>query len=302
MIPMRPKDTRLYDREPLPAMLAGDGAAAAPASTAFVAPREREIAALLPNDLRVVIEGTSTSRLLFIAAGLLATLVLGVRWTQGMYAPGEEVIFVGVPCAVLAWLAHRNLLRRRREFRLVEGGITVEVWPLAGGAPRVTHVPWTEIADYIVSVDYEKAYLRVVSAQGYTLTLDDRPPRLSTRELIRRFVEQADRHPRAAEPKPRRKGMPLPDVTGERPPILAGCLTFFALVILVVVNSAVEEFLEPSAAEEMAGLAVLGAILLGVHLWFTLDDPESVRNDAESKALMARLRRWLRRVLRIRVS
>jgi hypothetical protein len=276
-----------------PAMFVGDELAES------LPARTQATAAMLPDDLRVVIEGSSTGRLLFIAAGLLAVLVLGVRWTEGMYHPGEEVLFVGVPCAVLAWLAHRNLLRRRREFRLVDGGITVAVWPLTGGAPRVTHVPWAEIADYIVSVDYEKAYLRLVSARGYTLTLEDCPPRLSTRELIRRFVEQADRHPRAVEPEPRRKGAPLPDVTGERPPILAGCLTLFALAI---VHPAMEVILDPSAAQQHAGLVTVGALALGWHLWVTLDDPESARKDAESKKLMARLRRWLRRVLRIRVD
>jgi hypothetical protein len=229
-------------------------------------------------------------------------LVLGVRWTEGMYRPGEEVLFVGVPCAVLAWLAHRNLLRRRREFRLTDSGITVEVSPFVVGEPRVTRVPWWELADYTVAVDYEKAFLRVVSGRGYTLTLEDRPPRLSTRELIRRFVEQADRRPRAAEPKPAGGESRSPDVTGERPPILAGCLTLFAVLALVITDSAIEELLDPSAAQQLVGLATVGALALGWHLWVTLDDPESARNDRESKKLMARLRRWLRRVLDVRVS
>ncbi|HEX6373845.1 MAG TPA: hypothetical protein VF006_33260 [Longimicrobium sp.] len=302
---MRHKPAHVRDHEPpLPAMFAGDGGAVLPVSAPddIISPDEREIAALLPDGLRVVIEGTSTSRLLLIAAGLLVTLVLGVRWTQGMYHPGEEILFVGGPCAVLAWLAHRNLLRRRREFRLVDVGITVEVWPLAGGEPRVTHVPWAEIADYTVFVDNEKAHLRVVSARGYTLTLEDRPPRLSTRELIRRFVEQADCHPRAAEPTPRRKGAPLPDVTGEQPPILAGCLTLFALVVLVVLSSAVETALDLSFAQEMTGLAALGMIALAVHLWWTLEDFDVAATDRDSRRLIARLRRWLRRVLGIRVT
>lgn len=299
---MRRKHAQVRDQEPpLPAMLAGDGGAALPASAPadIVSPGERKIAALLPDDLRVVIEGTSASRPLLIAASLLVTLVLGVRWTKGMYHQGEEVVFVGGPCAALAWLAHRNLLRRRKEFCLVKGGITVEVWPLAGGPPRVTHVPWAEIADYTVFVDYEKAHLRVVSARGYTLTLDDRPPRLSTRELIRRFVEQADRYPRAAEPQPRRKGVPLPDVTGERPPILAGCLTAFAVLM---VNSTVETFLDPSFAQTLTGIAVVGLIVIGVRIWPDLDDAEIAGSDAESNRLIARLRRWLRRVMGMRLT
>ncbi|HEX2081676.1 MAG TPA: hypothetical protein VHG08_28490 [Longimicrobium sp.] len=296
---MRRKHAQVRDQEPLPAMLAGDDGTAPPAPAALVSPQEREIAALLPDDLRVVIEGSSTTRLLLIAAGLLGGLTLELYAMGGMYNLEGQVLLIGGPWAFVAWLIHRDLVRRRREFRLADGGITVEVRPLAGGPPRVTHIRWTEIADYTVSVDYEKAYLRVVSAGGYTLTLDDRPPRLSTRELIRRFVEQADRHPRAAEPKPRRKGVPLPDVTGERPPILAGCLTVFAFIM---VSSAVETFLEPSFAQEMAGIAVLSAILLGVHMWWTLDDSDVAVADRDARSLIARLRRWLRRVLRVRVS
>jgi hypothetical protein len=296
---MLPRNTQLRDREPLPAMLVGGDAAAPAAPAALVAPQERDIAALLPDDLRVVIEGSSTSRLLLIAAGLLGGLVLELYWMGGMYNLEGQVLLIGGPWAFVAWLLHRDLVRRRREFRLTESGITVEVSPLVPGEPRVTHIPWAEIADYTVSVDYEKAYLRVVSALGFTLTLEDRPPRLSTRELIRRFVEQADRHPRAAEPQPRREGWPLPDVTGERPPILAGCLIVFALIL---VSSAVETILEPSFAQEMAGIAVLSVIGLGVHLWWTLDDFDVAVADRDSRRLVARLRRWLRRVLDVRVS
>jgi hypothetical protein len=280
-------------------MLAGGDAAPVPAPAGFVSPQEREIAAMLPEDLRVVIERTSTSRLLLFAAGLLGGVAIELYWMGGMYNLEGQVLLIGGPWAFVAWLVHRDLVRRRREFRLDAGGITVEVWPLNGDPPRVTHVPWAEIADYTVFVDHEKAHLRVVSTRGYTLTLDDRPPRLSTRELIRRFVEQADRHPRAAEPTPRRKGAPLPDVTGEQPPILSGCLTLFALIM---VSSAVETFLDPSFAQKMAGFAGFGLVGLGVHLWWTLDDFDVAVADRDSRRLMARLRRWLRRVLGIRVS
>jgi hypothetical protein len=290
---MRPEDTQLRASEPLPPKLAGS---AAPAPAALISSQEREIAALLPADLRVVVEGTSTSRLLLFAVGILGGLALELSATGGMYNLEGQVLLIGGPWAFVAWLVHRDLVRRRREFRLVEGGIAVEVSPLVVGEPGVTHIPWAEIADYTVSVDYEKAYLRVVSARGYTLTLDDRPPRLSTRELIRRFVEQADRYPRAAEPKPRRNGVPLPDVTGERPPILVGCLTIAALIL---VNSTVEAFLEPSFAQEMTGVAVLVAMGLAVYLWWTLDDSDVAGADRDSRRLIARLRRWLRRVLGI---
>jgi hypothetical protein len=293
------RHTRVRDREPLPPMLVGDDAAVGPAPADLVEPHERETAALLPDDLRVVSEGTSNIRLLLIAVALLAVFVLGLVWTEDIFNLDGQLLFVGGGCAVLAWLAHRDLVRRHREFRLTASGITVEMSSLVAGEPQVARVPWWELADYTVSVDYEKAYLRVVSSRGYTLTLEDRPPRLSTREFIRRFVEQADRRPRAAEPQPRRKGSPLPDVTGERPRAWGGFLTF---LVLVNVSAAAETFLDLSRAQEMAGVAVLGTIAFVVATWMDLDDPEMMAKDAKSKWPTAWLRRWLRRVLDIHPS
>lgn len=262
----------------------------------------QETAAVLPDDLRVVIEATSASRLLLIAVGLLVALVLGVLGVKWIFpddgARVTDYAFVATGVGVLAWLLNRDLVRRRREFRLLDGGITVEVQPVTAGPPRTAHIPWTEIADYTVLEDPEEAFLHVVSVRGYTLTLKDRPPRSSTRELIRRFVEQASRYPRAVEARARAEGSRLPDVTGERAPALGGCATVFALVIL---SAATETILDPSFAQEITAFAALGVIAFGVHLWWTLDDFDVAVEDRDSRHLIARLRRWLRRVLNIRV-
>ena len=298
---MRRKGTAVRHPEPLPPLLVGEGEAAAPVwePAAIVAPRERAIAALLPDDLPVVIERTSTGRLLLIAAGLLGSLALWWTGTEGMYILPGQILFAGAPSAMLAWLANRFLVRRRREFRLVDDGIEVEVGPLAVGAPRVTWIPWAEIEDYDVSVDHEKAFLRVMSVRGFTLTLHDRPPRLVTRELIRRFVEQAERHPRAVPPQPRAEGARFPDVTGEYALALRACLAFLALTFGA---ATVETVLEPSFAQKMTWIAAVGLAVLGVLFWFELDDAEIARHDVESTRPIARLRTWLRRTLGIRAT
>lgn len=288
---MRRRDSVVRDHEPLPPLLAGEG------EDAFVAPREREAAALLPDDLTVVIDATGAGRLVLLAAGLLAALALGLYTTRWEFNLEGQVLFVGFPWAGLAWLMYRDLVRRRRVFRLEDEGITVEVQPFDGGLPRVTRVPWTEIEDYAVLVDDEKAWLRVVSVRGFTLTLRDRPPRLAARELIRRFVEQAERHPRAVPPEPRAANARFPDVTGEHAPALGGCLTF---AVITLAGALGEVLLDPSFAQKMAAIAVLTAIFIGGAFWVDLNDQEIARNDAKSTRLFARLRRWLRRVLNIR--
>ena len=288
------------DRDRPPAMFVGDEMPEPrlPAQT-------QEAAAVPPDDLRVVIERTSAGRLALIAVGLLAALALGVAVMEWMYPDPHTALwltnyaFLAGGIGALAWLANRDLVRRRREFRLLDDGIAVAVQPLTAGPPRTAHVPWTEIADYTFSVDPEKAFLQVVSVRGYTLTLKDRPPRLSTREFIRRFVEQADRHPRAVEAEPRAEGSRLPDATGERAPALGGCATVLGVVL---VTSAVETFLDPSFAQEAAAIIGVGLIFMTVTFFLDLDDPEAAGSDATSIRLIARLRRWLRRVLGIRAT
>jgi hypothetical protein len=300
---MRRKHAQVREQEPpLPAILAGDlGGAPVPLPESLVAPGDRRAAALLPDDLRVTIEGTGATRLVIITTALLVALVLGssvLEWLSpdDLHAGPRlgDYLLAAVGFAALAWLAYRDLARPHKQFRLAHGGIVVEVWPVEGYPPRVTHVRWAEISDYTVRVDHTRAFLYLESVRGYALTLDDRPPRLSTREFIRRFVEQAERHPRAVPRQPRNDASRLPDVTGERAPALPGFLAYSALV---VVGSFAGPVLDLSLVQQMAGIAAGG--LIGLAVWRALEDWEIAGKDAESDRLIARLRRWLRRVLRI---
>lgn len=296
---MRRKHAQVRDQEPpLPPMLAGDPAGA-PVPEPLVPPGDREAAALLPDDLCVTTEGTGVTRLVIIATALLVALVLGVSGMEELSADLGDRVFVAAGFAMLAWLACRDLVRPHKQFRLAREGIVAEVWPVEGHPPRVTNVPWTEIAHYTVRVDHSRAFLYVESVRGYTLTVDDRPPRLSTREFIRRFVEQAERHPRAVPRQPRKDGSRLPDATGEHSPAFLGFLAFSALV---VVGAFVGPILDLSFMQHVAGVAAGGLLALAAAFWRVLEDREIAGKDAESDRLTARLRRWLRRVLRIRVT
>jgi hypothetical protein len=305
---MRRKHAELRDHEPLPAMLIGDEALV-PSPAAIVPAQASETASLLPGDLRVVVEGTTASRLPLLAAFLLLVVffALGVFESAWMMDTGNErrgsyALLAGL-CAVLGWLGHRVLMRYRKEFHLAEDGIAMEVWHPTDRKPWVTHIPWTEIEDYTVSVDREKAFLRVASVRGYTVTLHDRPPRLSTRELIRRFVEQAERYPRAVRPTP--SAAEHPHWIGESEPsvweALAPIATWFAVFVQLFILRATLD-IELSPAQTLAILAGMAAIFFGLHVFTTLDDFEVALADRDSRRLVARLRRWLRRLLNIRVS
>jgi hypothetical protein len=286
-------------------MLAGDAEPALP--PAAVAPQADEDAALLPDDLRVVIDGTTAQPVPIVGGVVVLTLLFGLEAVNGPSATTLSTerlggyVALGTACAVLCWLGHHFLMKYRKEFYLADGGIVMKVWHPTDLEPRVFHIPWAEIEDYAVSVDGEKAHLRVASVHGYTATLHERRPRPATRELIRRFVKQAERYPRAVRSPDDAGASRPPRVRGEGQPefTLIACVGWFAMLLLV---SAVETVLDLSLTQEMIGLAVIGVIGVGVATWLDLEDPAVAAKDAGSEALTAELRRWLRRVLRIRVS
>ncbi|HEU4881410.1 MAG TPA: hypothetical protein VFT45_04165 [Longimicrobium sp.] len=193
-----------------PAMLIGDEE---PAPAPLIPEQSREAASMLPDELRVAFEGSTTGRWPLVSAGLLMVALAGLRAPHEIYLNptlGEGLPFslatAGV-CGALAWLARRYVVRHRTEFRLDDGGIVKEVWHALDARPWVTRIPWTEIAEYSVTVEADAAVLHVESVRGWAMTIADRPARLATRELIRRFQEQADRH-RRPERIPRETASP----------------------------------------------------------------------------------------------
>lgn len=299
-------------REPPPPMLVGD---AMPAPGQLVPEQAQPAAAMLPDGLQVGIEGTSTDRAVVLAVGLLVLALLGLAVAHSTFpypTTAERLASLAAiagACGAAGAVAYRTFIRHRKEYRLDEDGIVLEVWHRGESRPWVTHVPWAEIADYTVSVTPDAAMLRVASVRGYTLTLRDRPARLSTRELIRRFIEQAERHPRAVRPPPgmtEESWFVLGPLVGEQDTSLRGFLIYAGAAVLLIVGiPMLRLFLRvPTVPDGTRNIVLAGVMLvtIGWSLWMVLEDPDRARADGHSRRPVARLRRWLRKVLGIRVT
>lgn len=283
--------------------------------TPLVAASEREAAAMLPGGVRVETEGASAERLPLLLIGLLVLAFLGFGVAHSTFpypTTGERLASLGAivgACAAAGAVGHWVFVKHRKKFRLDDDGIVMEVWHRADGSPWVTRIPWTEIADYTVSVTPEAATLRVISVRGYTVTLRDRPARLSTRELIRRFVERAEQYPRAVRPAPapaEDPGWVPPVLVGEQDTSTWGFLAYMGIVVLLMVGLPLLGSAAgvPEVPDRFRG-AVLAAVVLlvgGWHFWTALDDPDVAPADRDSRRLMARLRRWLREALGVRAT
>lgn len=279
----------------LPAMFVGDEEAPRPppiSAQALVA--GTPAAAMLPDDLRVTVEGT-TERLPQIIVGLMAVVFGGLTGVKVQDPSVFSLLIaagyasIAVTSAWLGWVIRP--MRSRSEYRLTEEGIVLTVLHGTHPKPRVTRIRWTEIADYTVSLDGETLRLRVVSTRGHTISLKSSPPTLSTREFVRRFIVQAERHPRAPHPRTAMDERSRADSMR-----LIGFLGFF------VASAIAEATLDFSEEQESMGSLVIIVVALGLYLWHTLDDDDIAHSDRTSQRLMARLRRWLRRVLGIRVG
>jgi predicted metal-binding membrane protein len=92
---------------------------------------------------------------------------------------------------------------------------------------------------------------------------------------------------------------PLPEITGYTGARwgLGGCMGYVALAIL---GLAFWKQRPMSSTQHVVAWVALGLIVAGLYLWNTLDDPDVAQSDRTSQRLVARLRRWLRRVLDIR--
>lgn len=129
---------------------------------------------------------------------------------------------------------------------------------------------------------------------------DPPPPRTRPRAT---FADDEEPPARAPAAEPRRAAMlpedpPLPEITGYTHSGwgLGGCMGYVALGSLGLVFW---KQVEMTATQHVLAWVALGLIVAGLYLWNSLDDDDVARSDRTSERLMARLRRWLRRVLDI---
>lgn len=281
------KPDALRDRPP--AMFVGDEA---PPPAPVVPADWKEAAGTQADDLRVVTNGEKMGSWVLLSPFLFVMGLTSVReWPRvGAAVMGGAALY-GLYGSALHWHAGKHL----KLFQLTDEGITLTMRHRWGGEPRVTRIVWAEMRKYTESVDADGGFLRVEDDFGGTIELKDHPTRAG--EFIGRFVEQAERHGIPSETLPPRPSMANeekeddPDVKKG-----VGCLLWFMIVgILSGAGDAL------GISSEVTMLPVIGFSSLAVHLWNTLYDSDVALRDRASPKLMARLRRWLRKVLAIDV-
>lgn len=124
-----------------PAMFVGDEEPPPQSISAQALVAGAPAAALLPEDLRVTVEGTSGDRVPLMVFALLAVLFGGLGVVKGLELSVFSIImaglyaFIAATCASIAWTERRVLMRGRKEYRLEADGIVMSV--LYGGDPTL---------------------------------------------------------------------------------------------------------------------------------------------------------------------
>jgi hypothetical protein len=123
----------------------------------------------------------------------------------------------------------------------------------------------------------------------------DRPPAMFVGD---EETDPAPLVPRPADrPVPEWNDPPAPDAN-EHAPSGPGCTFYFA--VLLAIAGLYDEI---GLSERMEDVVLVSApvITTALYLWITLRDEDVARADLKSDTPIALLRRWLHRVLRIRV-
>jgi hypothetical protein len=283
------------ERDHLPAMFVGDEL---PAPAPMGA---NEASATHSGDLRVVTEGASMMRWVVLGPALLLVLITSMSVAGASPGEGGPLLGSAALCALLGWLGHRYAVKHRKELRLTDEGIVMEVRHRVDGEPRITRIPWTRMRVYTAVADAYQAFLYVVDDRGDTLTLNDVPARTSSQELIRRFVERAQRHgiaerpaSQAAPPAARNDDGTAATEYVEYPN--TGCGLYFGAASWILLSA-----LGAGIQDSVLGwlFVIVPLLTVGLYLWNTLHDQDVADADRTPLYPFGYLRRWLRRVLNI---
>jgi len=258
-----------------------------PAAAASTLARvEMEDAHPLPAGLCVVNEGINPTRLALLAGGMVP-----VGAFAATVLPAAVLLVGGL---MLGVSLYRWLVPYRGEVQLTDEGIEHRVRYRVNSRPWITRIAWTDIAEYHAGERAGGPYLHVESSRGVRIDLGELPPTHTTRVLIARFVERAERHPRVEL-----------DTRGMREhESLTGRYMLSAVIVAFVgafLSGGVDAHYDLTSGHYVYGIAAAAALFHGFRFWLTLGDSDVAWADRSASTFRARLRNRLRRLFRMRV-
>jgi hypothetical protein len=216
-----------------------------------------------------------------------------------METPGESaraMTWIAVLC-VAAGVRLRGMLRWRHEYVLDADGIVLWRSDTRPKESEWSRIAWSEMTDRGTTLEGSLAALAVVSRDRRWIVLEEDPATPRTAEFIRRFMAEAERHPRVAMlPPPPVDSDPRGSPAVTVPALLQlGGLTAFAFGSLFVART-----WGISPEPSLAGLMLLFLSLGGLRVWADLESSDIAYADRDARGWWRRMRNRLRRWFGIR--
>lgn len=228
-----------------------------------------------------------------IIAGVVAS---ALGWMETPAESGRAMAAIAVLCAI-AGVCLRGILRWRHEFVLDADGIALWRSDTRPHESEWSRIAWSEMADRDATLEGSLATLAVISRDQRWIVLEEDPAPPRTIEFVRRFMAEAERHPRV-EMLP-----PLPvdnEPRGEPLVSLPGLLRLGGLVAFTFGSLAAVRIWGISPEPTLGGVMLLFLSGGGLRLWSELDSSDIAYADRDARTWWRRMRNRLRRLLGIR--
>lgn len=228
-----------------------------------------------------------------IVAGAVAS---GLGW---METPGESarsMAGMAVLCAA-AGVRLRGMLRWRHEYVLDTDCIALWRSDSRAAESEWSRIAWSDVTDRGATLEGSLAALSVMSRDRRWIVLEEDPAPPRTVEFIRRFMAEAERHPRA-ETLP-----PLPvDLEPRGEPLVSvpGLLRLASLMVCTYLSLTIARTRGVSPGPTFAGLVLLVLCLGGLRLWMELESSDIAYADRDARGWWRRMRNRLRDLFGIR--
>ncbi|HEX6041267.1 hypothetical protein [Longimicrobium sp.] len=228
-----------------------------------------------------------------IVAGVVAS---ALGWMETPAESGRAVAWIAVLC-VVAGVRLRGILRWRHEYVLNADGIALWRNDTKPGESEWSRIAWGEMTDRGATLEGSLAGLAVVSRDRRWIVLEEDPAPPQTVAFIRRFMAEAERHPRAEMLPPPAvdsdpRGSPLVSVPALLQ--LAGLTAFTFGSLFVARTWGIAP--EPT----LGGLMLLFLSAGGLRLWADLESSDIAYADRDARGWWRRMRNRLRRLFGIR--